>query len=644
MTEKLALKSMVITEEKKKALKKLFPEVFTEGKIDFERLKQVLGDAVDSGRERYGLMWAGKSEAIKNIQTQSIGTLRPVPEESVNFDTAKNLIIEGDNLEVLKLLQKSYYGKVKMIYIDPPYNKGNNDFIYPDNYREGLENYLRYTGQIDENGVKLTTNTETNGRYHSKWLNMMYPRLFLARNLLKEDGVIFVSIDDNEVHNLRAIMDEIFGEENFLDQLIWAKNSTKNDSKDFATVHEYIVCYAKNKQYRREKGLVFREPKPGYDYVMNNFVEKWNKTKPRLEDATRELREFYRKNRRRFKGLSQYKYVEIKDGRYFIYRKDNAAWPQGDGPKYEVLHPVTKKPCKTPERGWRWKYETMQELLKNDLICFGEDESTVPQFKRYLDTVDSNVVKSLIINNDNGEVDLRNLLDTSFFDHPKPVSLISQLVSITTSSEDIILDFFAGSGTTGHSVLEINQLDGGNRKFILVQLPEPTDNPEYPTISEITKERIRRVINKIKQEDELEINQQDLGFKVFMLDSSNFKIWDGEIEDPNKLRDQLEMFTDNIKEDRSEEDLLYEIVLKAGYMLTEKIEAVTVGETKVYSVKGGEMLVCLSRKLDSETIEGIMDLEPKQVICLDLAFMGNDQLKTNTVLQMKSKGIKFRTV
>src|SRR5690606_12109559 len=230
MTEKLALKSMDITEEKKKALKQLFPEVFTEGKIDFERLKQVLGEAVDSSRERYGLTWAGKSEAIKNIQTQSIGTLRPVPEESINFHTTENLIIEGENLEVLKLLQKSYYGKVKVIYIDPPYNTGK-EFIYPDNYREGLEDYLRYTGQLDENGVKLSTNTETNGRHHSKWLNMMYPRLFLARNLLKENGVIFISIDDHEVHNLRSIMNEIFGEENFIANVVWnSRKSVSNDS------------------------------------------------------------------------------------------------------------------------------------------------------------------------------------------------------------------------------------------------------------------------------------------------------------------------------------------------------------------------------------------------------------------------------
>ena len=609
MTEKLALKSMDITEEKKKALKQLFPEVFTEGKIDFERLKQVLGEAVDSSRERYGLTWAGKSEAIKNIQTQSIGTLRPVPEESVNFDTTENLIIEGDNLEVLKLLQKSYYGKVKMIYIDPPYNTGN-EFIYTDNYKEGLKDYLRFTGQVDENGVKISTNTETSGRYHSKWLNMMYPRLFLARNLLKEDGVIFVSIDDHEVQNLRAIMDEIFGEENFVANFVWQKKyGPANDSNSVSTTHEYILLYAKNKN----------EWKPG----------------------------LLPRNERQLSAFSN----PDNDPRGPWRASDLSARTYNKNCVYPIVGPTGKTFYPPASRSWIVNQKRFQELLEDNRITFGRDGNGRPMLKTFLSEVKQGITPETWLSrdkaNDNkgARYELKELIPENVYDTPKPTKLINHLSIISNiGKNDIILDFFAGSGTTAHSVLNMNKEDGGNRKFILVQLPEPTDHREYPTISEITKERVRRVINKIKQEDELGINQQDLGFKVFKLDSSNFKIWEGEFDDPSKLEDQLEMFTDNIKDGRSEADLLYEIVLKAGYMLTEKIEAVTVGETKVYSVKGGEMLVCLSRKLDSETIEGIMDLEPKQVICLDLAFMGNDQLKTNTVLQMKSKGIKFRTV
>lgn len=607
MTEKLALKSMDITEEKKKALKQLFPEVFTEGKIDFERLKQVLGEAVDSSRERYGLTWAGKSEAIKNIQTQSIGTLRPVPEESINFHTTENLIIEGENLEVLKLLQKSYYGKVKVIYIDPPYNTGK-EFIYPDNYREGLEDYLRYTGQLDENGVKLSTNTETNGRHHSKWLNMMYPRLFLARNLLKENGVIFISIDDHEVHNLRSIMNEIFGEENFIANVVWnSRKSVSNDSI-ISLSHNHILIYSKNRQKFEEQKDNFKLPlsAEGFSNPDSDPRGPW-KADPFDSPGIR----------------------------------PNLTYP--------IVNPNTGEEFLPPEgRCWRYGPDDYQRLLKDNRIVFGKSGRSKPQLKRFLYEAKEKGTTPKTLWDDigtttDGTKEVERLFGAKVYDYPKPTSLISRCITLATqpNEEDIILDFFAGSGTTAHSVLELNNQDKGDRRFILVQLPEPTDNPEYPTISEITKERVRRVINQIKQDDGLGINQQDLGFKVFKLDSSNFKIWDGKVEN---LEKQLEMFTDNIKEDRSEEDLLYEIVLKAGYMLTEKIETVMIGETKVYSVKSGELLVCLSRKLDNETIEGIMDLEPKQVICLDIAFMGNDQLKTNTALQMKSKGIKFRTV
>lgn len=578
---------------------------------------------MDSSRERYGLTWAGKSEAIKNIQTQSVGTLRPAPEESVNFDTTENLIIEGDNLEVLKLLQKSYYGKVKMIYIDPPYNK-NGEFIYPDNYREGLEEYLRYTGQVDENGVKLTTNTETSGRYHSKWLNMMYPRLFLARNLLKEDGVIFVSIDDNEVANLRLIMDEIFGEENFIANIVWQKKqSPQNDATYFSDMHDHILVYAKRAKENKADPFGWQR----------NLLERGEEQDRRYSNPDNDPRGDW--------TSVDYTCNKTADERPNLY--------------YPIVNPNTNQVIyPSRSRVWRFDRETHEKNVRENRIWWGNSGDSFPRLKKFRSEVQDGIVPSTwwdrkdAGDNQQARRELRKLFGEGedFFDTPKPTKLIEKMLHIATNAteKDIILDFFAGSGTTAQSIIQLNKKDNGNRKFILVQLPEPTNHQEYPTISEITKERVRRVIKAIEQDDGLCINQQDLGFKVFKLDSSNFKIWEGEIEDPSKLEEQLEMFTDNIKEDRSEEDLLYEIVLKAGYMLTEKIETVMVGETKVYSVKGGEMLVCLSRKLDSETIEGIMDLEPKQVICLDIAFMGNDQLKTNTALQMKSKGIKFRTV
>ena len=503
MTEKLALKSMDITEEKKKALKQLFPEVFTEGKIDFERLKQVLGEAVDSSRERYGLTWAGKSEAIKNIQTQSVGTLRPAPEESVNFDTTENLIIEGDNLEVLKLLQKSYYGKVKMIYIDPPYNTGN-EFIYTDNYQEGLEDYLRFTGQIDENGVKLTTNTELSGRHHSRWLNMMYPRLFLARNLLKEDGLIFVSIDDHEVENLKLIMNEIFGEENHIVTLIWHRrqNPDSRNTDKASTDHEYILVYGRSEKSRL-KGREIDKSK--YKNPDNDPRGPW---------ASIDLSGLATKEER--PNL----HFDIVD------------------PKTGIVYPPN------PSRGWSKSKEVIQKMIENNEILFPKSPTGRPRQKKFLKdlknvtTSFSSVLKDVGYTTD-GTREMTQIMGEKIFSFPKPTKLIKTLVNQALEKDDLVLDFFAGSGTVAQAVLELNQEDQLNRRFILVQLPEPTGNPDYPTIADIAKERVRRVIKAIEQDDGLCINQQDLGFKVFKLDSSNFKIWEGEIENPSKLEEQL---------------------------------------------------------------------------------------------------------
>lgn len=623
---KMDLRSQDVLGQRINKLKELFPDIFTEGKIDINRLKEALGEEVDTCRERYGLTWAGKSEAIKNIQTQSHGTLLPIPEESVNFKDTGNLIIEGDNLEVLKLLQKSYHGKIRMIYIDPPYNTGN-EFIYPDNFKEGLEDYLRYSGQVNGEGIKLSTNTETDGRFHSKWLNMMYPRLFLARNLLREDGVIFVSIDDNEVKNLRNLMDEIFGEENFAGQAIWQKKySPQNDAKTISPLHEYICVYARNLTTWRPNLL------------------------PRTEEA-----------------LARYKNPD-NDPRGPWKAADLTSKTKAAGHSYPIISPTGKEHYPTSGRQWAPSYETLQKLLAENRIWFGQDGNNVPAQKVFLSEVQEGTVPTTLWLRtevgDNQEA-MRDLgsLDVPF-DSPKPARLIRHMLKIGSSQDtnDIILDFFAGSGTTAQAVLEMNAEDEGNRKFILVQLPEPTGREDYPTIADITKERVRRVIEKLNNEDANKLDftegeKPDRGFKVFKLSSSNFRIWDGSqaaaIPDnpaeqtaifADNLADQLRLFTNNLVPDRQPLDMLYEIILKAGFTLTAQVDVGTVRGQKFYSVEGSMLLICLEKEIRRETLRAMMELEPAQIVCLDVAFQGNDMLKTNTVLEMKSHNIIFHTV
>ena len=440
--EKLDLRSHDIAEDKKQELLRLFPEILTEGgKVDLERLKLALGETVDVGKERYGINWPGKADCFKAIQSSSLGTLRPCPEESVNFDTTENLIIEGDNLEVLKLLQKSYLGKIKMIYIDPPYNTGN-DFIYPDNYTESLQTYLEYTGQVDAQGKKFSTNTEVDGRFHSKWLNMMYPRLYLARNLLREDGVIFISIDDTELENNRKLCNEIFGEENFVEIIIWKKRSTPPNDKIIGANHDYIVIFAKNAN----------------SMILN------------LRSRSEEQIARYRNPDNHPKGpwTPGDLMANVKGGRYVasLY--------------FSITNPSTGEEHYPGQNGnWRFSRETIERLLANNEIYFGEDGKGRPKLKRFLCDVKKGVTWPTIWDfpplNTQGSEEMTELLGSmTVFENPKPTGLILELLRLGCGTEDIVLDFFAGSGTTAHAVLASNKQDGGNRKFILVQLPEPT--------------------------------------------------------------------------------------------------------------------------------------------------------------------------
>ena len=599
----------------------LFPEIRTEGgKIDFERLKLAIGETMDVGKERYGMNWPGKADCFKTIQAPSLGTLRPCPEESVNFDNTENLIIEGDSLEVLKLLQKSYLGKVKMIYIDPPYNTGN-DFIYPDNYTESLQTYLEYTGQVDSTGKKFSTNTEVDGRFHSKWLNMMYPRLYLARNLLREDGMIFISIDDNETVNLRRLCDEIFGEDCFIEQIIWKnKYGSGAMTKGFANVHEYILCCSKTP-------IV-------------------SLTAPLSEEAIEE-----------YKG---------KDAKYPIrggyITQPLATKSKDDRPN--LRFPILWKGKEIwPEKQWIWSRERVEEALKNSEIVINETKGKFSvRMKQYLRDEKGLIRQAKPISilngpfNQEGTQEVDHLLGEGVFSFPKPSSLIRYLLSFiineTSSRTDLVLDFFAGSGTTAHAVLDLNKKDGGNRKFILVQLPEPTGREDYPTIADICKERVRRVIKKLNKENEGKLpldsdKKLDLGFRVFKLAESNFKGWNANVPtgDVSALTQQLELHIDHIRDGRTPDDILYEILLKSGFQLTTPVEKLTMEGKTVFSAAGGALFICLERHLTQKLIRAMAGQKPERVVCLDEGFAGNDQLKANAVQIFKTKGItSFRTV
>ena len=616
--EKFDLNSFDVTADKVEQLRKLFPEVITEGgKIDFELLKLTLGETIDAGKERYGLNWPGKADCFKTIQRPSMATLVPAPDESVSFDTTENLIIEGDNLEVLKLLQKSYLGRVKMVFIDPPYNTGH-DFIYPDNYTESLETYLRYTGQIDAEGRKYSTNTEADGRFHSKWLNMMYPRLFLARNLLRDDGVIFITIDDHEVDNLRKCCYEVFGEENFIAQIEWQKRYTRsNNTDDFTSVMDHVVVFAKSDKFKPQ--LIEREEEANarYQNPDNDPRGPW-KAVPFLNPLSPEER-------------------------------PNLAYPITH-PNGQVIEPKKK--------AWRSEETVWKRLVDENRVWWGkEGDSEIPNVKRFLSEVRQGMTPinfwdyEFAGHTDSANQELKAIFGDKVFDTPKPTRLIQRMMQLAAPSDEggIVLDFFAGSGTTGHAVLDQNGKDGGKRSFIMVQLPERIDRTDYPTIAEITKERVRRVIRKMNESDANELSlkdKADRGFKVFKLQGSNFKAWNADApKDAEQLGKQLEMHVQHIETGRTQEDILFEILLKSGFPLSTRLERLTLSGQTVFSIAEGAMLVCLEKELTEAVIKEMAARKPERIVCLDAGFAGNDQLKTNAAQTFKAKGVtSFRTV
>jgi adenine-specific DNA-methyltransferase len=622
--EKLDINSLDVKAIKAEELRTLFPGAFSEGRLDIDSLKRELGEWIDVDKERFNLNWSGKANCMKVIQQSSIGTLLPVRDDSVNFDATENLVIEGDNLEVLKLLQKSYYSKIKMIYIDPPYNTGK-EFIYPDNFKEGLAEYLSRTNQVDGNGFKLSTNTETNGRFHSNWLNMMYPRLYLARNLLLDTGLIFISIDDNELLNLKKILDDIFGESNFIACLPTIMNlKGNNDEFGFAGTHEYIIVYGKNIDSLDDLGGMRLTNEDKEEYSLSDSKGKYKRgaTLMRTGEA----------GARKMRPKGYYPIYVSKDlSRLSLEKKASD--------DYEVF----PKTSNGKEMSWRRSPETLSKSLDEFIVTKSNDGGISFYKKQRLDEdlIKGKKPKSLFYkpeySSGNGTEQLKQLFGERVFSNPKPLELINDLITIGLDSDGMVLDFFAGSGTTGHAVIRKNLEDGGNRKFILVQLPEKTGNPKFPTISSLTRERIKRSIEKeIGQLGDLSIQQKN-GFKSFRLDSSNFSRWSNESMDKEELSKSLRLFADNINHSRTSEDLLYEVLLKAGFQLNVNIQRLTIANKEVFSVEDGVMLVCLDKNLSIEVVEGMLELHPLQIICLDESFKGNDQLKVNVIQTIKSR-------
>lgn len=600
-------------------LKMLMPEIFVEGKLDPERLRQYLGDFSKVGAERYGLNWAGKADAIRSLQIPSHGTLVPLRKQSINFDESENMIIEGDNLEVLKLLQKSYHGKIKMIYIDPPYNTGG-DFIYPDNFKEGLDTYLRYSGQVNEEGFKVSTNSENGGRYHSNWLNMMYPRLFMAKNLLRDDGVIFVSIGHQELHNLRHIMDEIFGETCFIGLITWkarVKPINIGDAKFKPQQEtEYVVVYERIKDRAKFSPLITGQER-SYPHTLNG-------RKYRLATILKSGRGTNRRDTMRFK-LGDYEPPE------------GQRW-QGGEDLIKQLHRDGYIEFKdgTPFRRY---FEDEEGAAHDPFYCFMEVE--------WAGTSES------------GKFELNELIGQFHgFDTVKPSRLIRTLLQsiIDPTGDDICIDFFGGSGTTADAVLQYNRDNNAACKFIIVQLPEKitsdvvTAKTGAAVISDLTFRRVKTVIEQLESIPDSQ--SQTLGYKAFRLTSSNFKLWDASsaAKDMEELAKQLELYADNVLPDRKQEDILYEIILKQGQPLTAKIEKIEVAGQQVFSIDGGAMLICLDDPINEETLVGMLEYRPAIMVALDKAFHGNDQLKSNIRLQAEATGeseqsrVLFKTV
>lgn len=619
MNDKLDMASPDLVSKNVEQIAALFPNCVTEtaeGKaIDFDLLRQELSrDIVEGTKERYRLEWPGKKEAIVTANLPITKTLRPVRQDSVDFDNTGNLYIEGDNLEVLKLLQESYLGKIKMIYIDPPYNTGK-DFVYKDNFTQDREEFKEESGQIDEYNHRLVVNPETSGRYHSDWLSMIYPRLKLARNLLKDDGAIFISIDDNEVENLRKVCDEIFGESNFVANIIWQKKyAVSADDPGIAAMHDYVVCYRKSDKFQR-------------------------KLLPRTE-----------------KQISRYKNID-NDPRG-NWSSDNYVSNKSKEERptlwYPIKHPKTGEDVWPDESAvWRYSKDKHEQMVAEDRLYWGPNQSyEKPRLKRFLSEIQDGIVPSTwwpfedVGHNDEGQKETGELLGKKIFTTPKPIRLLQRIIEISTDDDSVILDFFAGSASTPHAILEMNAKKDKRCKFIAVQIPELIDEKSdaykagYKNICEIGKERIRRAAKKIEEETNADI---DYGFRVYRLDESNMR--DVYYRPQDFQQGNIDMFADNVKEDRTGDDLLAQVMLDWGLPLSLKIEQLNVSSKQVYKVAANSLMACFDKGIDEAFAKEIAKHSPMRVVFRDSSFK-DDTAKENVkqLLKQLSPDTEMRVI
>lgn len=606
--DKLKMHSVNKVDENIAKIGALFPNCLTERKnedgevelaIDFDMLKQELSSVVVEGpEERYQFTWPDKKKSILLANAPIAKTLRPCREESVDFDSTENLYIEGDNLDVLKLLQETYLGKIKMIYIDPPYNTGN-DFVYNDDFAEDADTYLANSGQFDAEGNRLVQNTESNGRFHTDWMNMLYPRLRLAKDLLCEDGVIIISIDDNELRGLRNICDEVFGESNFLANVVWQKiHSIKNDARYFSENHEYAVIYARN-----------------IDSIKVGLLPRTAEMNDRYKNPDNDPRGPWQSGDLVASG-------ERSNGHFII--KSSRSGKEFDVPQ---------------GKHWVYSQENLQKLVDDNQIWFGADGNSFPRKKRFLsDVQDGRTPSTLWLaeevgHNQSATREVKALFDDEkYFDFPKPIAYIKQFAQLLSNKECTVLDFFSGSATTAHAVMQLNAEDGGNRKFIMVQLPEETDAKSeaykagYKNICEIGKERIRRAGKKIKDESPLTTQNLDTGFRVLKLDSSNMK--DVYYTPADYEISMFDTLADNIKEDRTPEDLLFQVMLDLGVLLSSKIEEATIAGKKVFNVADGFLMACFDENVSDETITAVAKQKPYYFVMRDSS-LASDSVATN---------------
>ncbi|EFX91812.1 DNA (cytosine-5-)-methyltransferase [Actinobacillus ureae ATCC 25976] len=582
------------------------PEIFSEGKIDFDKFQQLFSDKISTEPDRYHLNWAGKSQAYQQLQIPTQKTLTPCVEESVDFEQTQNILIEGENLDVLKALQKSYFNSIKMIYIDPPYNTGN-DFVYNDNFAQSQTDYQAQTGEIGEDGFlkkAFRKNAKENGHFHSNWLNMMLPRLHLARNLLKDDGVIFISIDDNEQAQLKLLCGEVFGEENFVANVIWKHTEqNKNDEKYFSRQFNYLLVYKKSNALNK-----FRFPRTEQDNV--NYSNPDNDPKGKWRSG---------------------------DVRSPNFRKTlcfNITTPSG-----KIISP--------PDNGWRWNEESIKEKIATGEIIFIADETKIVR-KIYLSEQEGRVPENLWQGELSGttrisNAEIKDIFENAIFDTPKPTRFLKRIMELFHFDKDyLVLDFFAGSSTTAHAVMQLNAEDNGNRRFICVQLPEETDEKSeaykagFKNIAEISKERIRRAGSQILQKNE-ENRPLDVGFKVFKLTDSHFKQWQSPTAE--NLAQQLEMFIDNVKENAEPQAMLYEILLRLGLKLTCNVRY----ENNIFWIEDekSQHYAILLEHIDENLLNSVINVQPQKVVALDRLFAGNYALKKNAELQMKDANIAF---